>query len=115
MNKFSYFIYLILFVKITFILMSIAHIYLKIKGKENSDLDNLIVYWKNTCEFIFVFLMSLLLIYLFNPRRPNVVINSETRALLCLFGFMLLITAKWGIFIKESKLFKRIQETIGPE
>jgi hypothetical protein len=95
--------------------MSIAHIYLKIKGKENSDLDNLIVYWKNTCEFIFVFLMSLLLIYLFNPRRPNVVINSETRALLCLFGFMLLITAKWGIFIKESKLFKRIQETIGPE
>jgi hypothetical protein len=115
MNKFSYFIYLILFVKFAFVLMSITHIYLKIKGKENSDLDNLIVYWKHRCEFIFIFLMSFLLIYLFNPRKPTVVIDFETKILLFLFGFVLLLTAKWDLFFHEAKWFTYIQQSVGKE
>jgi len=54
--------------------------------------------------------MSLLLLYLFNPRKPDIVIEGETKILLFLFGFVLLITAKWDIFFQESKWFKRIQE-----
>ncbi len=115
MNEQDSFTYLILFVKIIFIFLAVAHIYLKIIGKDHSDIDNIIVYWKNRGEFLFVALMSFLLIYLFNPRKPTPVIDYETKQLLFLFGFMLLVTANWSLFIHESKWFKRIQQTIGRE
>ena len=114
MSYFTLYIYLIIAVKLGFILLALTHIFLKVKGKNNSDLDKKIVFFKERFEFIFVFLMACLLIYLFNPRNPNnVVINNETRILLYLFGFILLITAKWGDFIKESIWFRQLQEIIG--
>jgi hypothetical protein len=115
MKHFSLLIYLILIIKIGFILMSLTHIYLKIKGEENSDLDIEILYWKDRFEFTFIFLMSILLLYLFNPMRPNVVIDSETKLLLFLFGIMLLITANWNVFLHEAKWFKMFQKSIGTE
>ncbi len=93
--------------------MSVTHIYLKLRGKENSDLDLEILYWKGRFEFIFVFLMSFLLIYLFNPRKPNVVLDYETKLLLFLFGFILLITAKWSVFFNEAKWFTYVQQSVG--
>ena len=57
--------------------------------------------------------MSILLIYLFNPRVDrNTLIDKETKLLLFLFGFILLITAKWDVFIKESPLLKMIQNIV---
>jgi hypothetical protein len=112
MNSYDYYIYLIFSVKIIFILLTISYIYFKIKG--NTDLDKNILYWKERVEFIFVCLMSILLIYIFNPRlNKEFIINSETRLLLYLFGFILLITAQWDIFIEESKWFEYLQELFG--
>ena len=89
----------IFLIKIGFIIMSITHFYLKAKGKKNSDLDKHILYWKERFEFIFITMMSILLIYLFNPRvNRTLLINKETKILLYLFGFILLITAKWNLF-----------------
>ena len=113
MDKLMIYINLIFLIKICFILMAVTHIYLKVKGEENSDLDKNIVYWKERFEFIFVFLMALLLIYLFNPRKPIVVINGEMKILLFLFGFILLITAKWNTFFQESKWFGTLQKIVG--
>jgi len=113
MDKFTAYIYLIIFIKLCFILLAISHIFLKVKGEENSDIDKNIVYWKERTEFIFVFLMAILLIYLFNPRKPTAVITGETKILLFLFGFILLITAKWNIFFHEAKWFERVQKIIG--
>jgi len=94
--------------------MSITYIFLKAKGQENSELGKKIQYWRERIEFIFVILMSLLLIYLFNPRRNNqVVIDFEMKLLLYLFGIILIITAKWGEFFEESKRFIKLQEIIG--
>ena len=113
MNHFNNYILLIFLVKICFIVLSVIHIYLKVKGKTNSNTDKTIVYWKDRIEFIFVILMSLLLIYLFNPRKDKThLINNETKLLLYLFGFILLITAKWNNFITESKWFEYLQESI---
>ena len=42
-------------------------------------------------------------------------INKEIQLLLYLFGFVLLITAKWGTFIKEAPWFRYIQSSIGNE
>lgn len=90
--------------------MAITHIYLKIKGKENSDLDKKVQYWKERFEFVFIFLMALLLIYLFNTRRDrSIMIDHETKILLFLFGFVLIITADWELFFRDSKLLKNFE------
>ena len=114
MDKYTLYIYLIFAVKIGFVIMTIYHILLKVKGKSESDLDKKIIYWKERFEFIFILLMSILLVYLFNPRKDRAtMIDGETKILLYLFGFVLLITAKWGDFFHEAKWFKYIQESVG--
>jgi hypothetical protein len=114
MNYFTAYIYLIFFVKLIFISCAITHIYLKIKGKNNSDLDKKVVYLKKRCEFLFIFLMAILLIYLFNPRKDRTyLLNGEPKLLLYLFGFVLIITADWNTFIHEAKWFKTLQNIIG--
>jgi hypothetical protein len=116
MDKYTMFIYLIFVIKLGFILMTITHIYLKVKGKTDSNLDKNILYWKERFEFVFVLLMSILLIYLFNPRKDRtVIIDGETKILLYLFGFVLLITAKWGDFFHEAKWFAQFQKIVGQE
>ena len=114
MNKFDIYITFIFLIKIGFIIMALTHLYLKLKHRENSDLDKKILYWKERFELIFILLMSLLLIYLFNPRYDkSTLIDRETKILLYLFGFILLITAKWSVLIKESHLILIMQNIIG--
>lgn len=114
MNKFDTYIMFIFLIKIGFIIMAVTHLYLKLKGKEHTDLDKKILYWKERFEFIFIILMAILLIYLFNPRHDkSILIDNETKILLYLFGFVLLITSDWNTFIKESSWFKMTQEIIG--
>jgi hypothetical protein len=113
MTKLDYFIYLIFVVKITFILLTLTQKYYNFSGKEGADVYKNITYWKDRIEFIFIILMSILLIYLFNPKfnRENL-INSETKVLLFLFGFILVFTAKWNIFIEESKWFVDVKQIV---
>lgn len=113
MTKLDYFIYLIFVAKITFILLTLTQKYYNFSGKEDADVYKNITYWKDRIEFIFIILMSILLIYLFNPKfnRENL-INSETKVLLFLFGFILVFTAKWNIFIKESKWFTDVKQIV---
>lgn len=114
MNKYDMYVTFIFLIKIGFVIMALTHVYLKAKGKEQSDLDKKIVYWKERFEFIFIALMAILLIYIFNPRTDRtILVDKETKILLYLFGFVLLITAKWDVFFKESSLFKQIQSTLG--
>ena len=116
MSKYELYIYFIFAIKIGFIIMALTHIYLKLKGKEGNEFDKKVEYWKERFEFMFIILMAGLLIYLFNIRHDrSIMIDHETKLLLYLFGFVLIITAKWEIFIKESKVFKFIQSTLGNE
>jgi len=110
MNYFDIYISVIFIIKIGFIIMSLNHLHLKFKGKENSEEDKKVIYWRNRFDFIFTFLMALLLIYLFNPRTRVVLIDSETKTLLYLFGVLLIIKADWGTFFKETKWFKFVQK-----
>ncbi len=58
-------------------------------------------------------MMSAMLIYLFNPRADNIkLLNYETKLLLYLFGFVLIITANWNTFFTESPTFKEFKETM---
>ena len=108
MNAFDLYIILIFVVKFLFIILSFSHLYMKVKGKEKTELDAKVSFWKGRLEFIFIVLMSLLLIYLFNPRTSRLnKVTGETKLLLYLFGFVLLFTANWDTFITEAKWFRK--------
>jgi hypothetical protein len=114
MNTYDAYIILIFVVKFAFIILSLTHVFMKVRGKTDSDIDKKVTFWKGRLEFIFIFLMSLLLIYLFNPRKSRLnMVTGETKILLYLFGFILIITANWNTFITESKWFKKIQDVLG--
>ena len=57
--------------------------------------------------------MAALLIYLFKPdSNREMLITHETKILLYLFGFILLITADWKVFIHESPFYKKLQKIV---
>lgn len=114
MNGYDIYIYTIFFCKLVMILSALLY-YILNKTNAKHDIKNKIKNIKNMFEFLFVFLMSILLIYIFTPFNPKV-INYETRLLFFLLGIILLITAKYGIFFSDSKNvleFSRIQQIFG--
>jgi len=113
MNIYNLCIILAFLLKFGFIILSGIHLYYKIKDKSDTEIDIKVVYWKDRFEFLFIALMSVLLIYLFNPTTNKLsVITPETKLLFFLFGFVLLITANWEDFIKESKLVIYFQNLV---
>ena len=109
MNKLDMYITIIFIIKIVFIILAVTHVYLKAKGKAQSELDTKILFWKERIEFVFVLLMSILLMYTFFPRRQiPIPIDYEMKLLFFLFGFILIITAKWEVFIEESPIYKQL-------
>ena len=113
MKAFTYFISFIIIVKVLFMIFSLTHLYYKIKDDEQNKNNLTAVYWKARLEFIFTISMSILLIYLFNPRyNHEKMITPETKILLYLFGFILMIIAEWGQFIKENKFIIYLQNIV---
>ncbi len=115
------FVLFIIFIKIVFILTSIGHVILThmtrkgsgsdsdsdFNDKKKQEKDIKLMYWKERTEFIFIASMAILLIYYFNPRSMKP-LTKETSLLFYLFGWVLLITAKWGIFIKDAKWYSLV-------
>ena len=109
-NKYVIFTFLF---KILFVILAVLHMYFKVKGKADSEIDKTIVHWKERIEFVFTLLMSFMLIYLFYPRSTEkIILDFETKVLLFVFGVITLIGAKWDIFIKESPVFKKVQQVV---
>ena len=108
MTAFDYLIYFTFFIKLIFIGSIISLKYVEHQNK-NANTQSL-TFWKERSEFIFKACLSLILIILFNPRRKTpLVINSETKLLLYLYGFIVILQANWGQFIKESPIIHKIQ------
>jgi uncharacterized protein involved in cysteine biosynthesis len=93
MEYFDMYIILVIIIKVLFIITAITHLYYKTKGEIGTKKDKDILYWKDRLEFAFIILMALLLLYL--------------------FGFILLITAKWSTFFDEAKWFAYLQYILG--
>jgi len=106
-SKLDFFVLFIIFIKLVFGASIVIHFLLA--HSHNMGLqkkfDPKIVYWKERTEFIFIVSMSILLLYYFRPNKEHT-INKETSFLFYLFGWVLLFTAKWGMFIKEAPWFK---------
>ena len=113
MNRYDAYVYLLFSLKIIFILLAIANLYMKSTNKLNTPTGQNIVYWKSRVDFVFTFLMALLLIYLFYPfSKAPVRINEETKVLLFLFGVILVVTAEWSDFFHEARWFIELQQIL---
>ena len=110
-------VYFIIFIKIVFIITALGHVVLShtIKKddpdkKSKKEKDAKFVYWHERTEFIFTICMAILLIYYFNPRNIKP-LTKETSMLFYLFGWILIITAKWNIFITSAKWYSQISSS----
>ena len=109
MKKLDLYITFIFMIKIVFLILAVTHVYLKAKGQAKTELDTKILFWKEKIEFVFVLLMSILLMYTFFPRRQILIpIDYEMKVLFFLFGLILIITAKWDVFIESSPIYKKL-------
>jgi hypothetical protein len=110
MKSFDIYVTIVFVVKLIYIILALL---LEFRPTQISDY-HLISYWKHRVEFIFIALMALLLIYLFNPFTSRIdKIDHESRTLLYLFGFVLLVGAHWKAFFSESASIVEMQQIIG--
>ena len=126
MSLLNNYIFFVFFIKIIFVILAIMNIYLEkqipVEEKEKNKSDKIkkqvktqqnIEYWKTHIELLFKFLMSILLIYIFNPRQNRIhLINYEAKLLFFLFGIILVVTADWKQIFNESKTFINIQSVL---
>jgi hypothetical protein len=103
------FIYFIIFVKVLFLFFVVWNIYLKKKnGRGGSNgvetkLEKRVSYYKNLTENIFIVLVSILLIYLFNPYHDNKYLDDKyVKVLFFIYGILMLGTFDWSKFAGYS-------------
>ena len=116
MTAYNLLIILIIMIKVIFVLLKLTAFYNRITGKSETEFGHTILFWADRVEFIFIFLMSILLIALFrNAVKEGVlcIYDKETLILMYIFGFILLLTADWGTFFSESAIINKIQEIFG--
>lgn len=102
------FVVFIVIIKIIFILSAIGYAithFLHKNDKENARL----LYVKERTEFVFIISMSILLIMHFKPGS-QITPNKETGILFFIFGWILVVTAKWEIFFENSKILAALKQ-----
>ena len=110
MSYYNNFILCVFLSKILFVVCGVWHFILVRKNKSENELSLRLAMWKEYFEFIFLVSMALLCMHLFNPLaeiRPA--INRETRVLLFIFGFIVLINCKWELIVGHSKWLALLQ------
>jgi len=101
MKYLDIYIRFIFLIKILFLILLLVDLYLKKKHKD-TKLQVTITEWKDKLETLFIILMSLFLIYLFNPFViRSVVLDYEAKLLLFVFGFIsIILRLKDTFFVK---------------
>lgn len=90
----DYFLFIMLVVKFIFLISAIGHVItIKSKNPKIQQHELLMRKISETTEMIFIFGMSLFLIYFFFPRRKSFPINTETALLLFAYGIVMFIGA----------------------
>jgi hypothetical protein len=103
MNNLHKFIYFIIAVKVVYLILELINFCMRLKGRKNTTKYNQIKYWKEKIAFLFKILMSIFLIYVFYPKvKRSDNLDKESKILLYLFGIILIISADWNGFIRDS-------------
>lgn len=106
-------VYIIIVIKILFLLTSIGHLILSHTRHQNKKIieaDKKFLGWKSKIEFIFTILMSCLLIFIFTPWYDNTpFMTTEMKFLFYLFGFILILSADWSVVLPKTSIGEVIQ------
>lgn len=108
----DFYVVFLIIIKCIFVAAAFGHLILAHTDTSFDKYDTKLVYWKERTEFIFVVSMSVLLIYYFHPFIKSNPMSSETRLLFFLFGWILLVTAKWKVFVTEAPWFQKISNAL---
>jgi hypothetical protein len=108
MKSTPYFLFLCLIVVVKVSFFAVAILYRVIQHKDPTDVQkqNTIETLKEQLEFVYIILMSILLLINFNPWT-QVSIDTETRVLLFLYGIIVLFTSKYSTFAQQSLIKNR--------
>ena len=116
MTAYNLLIILIIMIKVVFILLKLTAFYNRVMGNTDTLFSTNVLFWADRVEFIYTFLMAILIIALFkNAVKVGVlcIYDKETIFLMYVFGFILLFTADWNEFISESTIITNIQIMLG--
>jgi hypothetical protein len=123
-RNYDNFIIFIIFVKVIFVIFDIISKYYGYKVKNKSSYTpaeikkytqnyQWALFWKERIELIFIILMALVCIIVFYPFYSDTVyIDKETRILLFIYGFIILLTANWGVIQEPPPWFTDIQNAL---
>ena len=103
-------------IKVIFILLKGLAFYNRVMGIKDTLFSTNVLFWADRVEFIYTFLMAILIIALFrNAVKVGVlcIYDKETIFLMYVFGFILLFTADWNEFISESTIITYVQNILG--
>lgn len=116
MTAYNLLIILIIMIKVVFILLKLTAFYNRVMGNTDTLFGTNILFWADRVEFIYTFLMAILIISLFRNAIKDgqiCIYDKETLFLMYVFGFILLFTADWNEFISESTIITNIQIMLG--
>ena len=112
MTAYNFLIILIIIIKLIFILLKGAAFYNRVMGNIDTLFGTNVLFWADRVEFIYTFLMAILMISLFRKAVNDgqiCIYDKETIFLMYVFGFILLFTADWNEFISESTIITNVQ------
>lgn len=116
MTAYNLLIILIIMIKVVFILLKLTAFYNRVMGIKDTLFSTNVLFWADRVEFIYTFLMAILIIALFKNAVKDgqiCIYDKETLFLMYVFGIILLFTADWNEFISESTIITNIQIMLG--
>ena len=116
MTAYNLLIILIIIIKVIFILLKLTAFYNRVMGNKDTLFSTNVLFWADRVEFIYTFLMAILIIALFRNAIKDgqiCIYDKETLFLMYVFGFILLFTADWNEFISESTIITNVQNILG--
>ena len=115
-NIIEFIIYIIIIIKILFLITTIGHIILSHTRKQTpktKEFDEMFSVWREKFEFVFIVMMSCLLIFIFTPWRDNAHYMTPTmKFLFYVFGFILILSADWNLVLPSTSLDSIIQQSL---
>ncbi len=107
----DYFLFFMLIVKFIFLISAVGHVItIRSNNPKIKQHELLMRRISGTTEMIFIFGMSLFLIYYFFPRRRQFEINRETAVLLFAYGIVMLLGALKRYHVPTPHLLQKKSE-----
>ena len=103
LSYYNTYLIFVITIKILFLISALGFFYYSDISKSPSNTAKTLQFetWKERTEFVFILSMTILLLYLFYPRKIPIVTNNETNLLLFTYACILLFD-----LIKKFILFK---------